>query len=112
MLLDASKPIVKGRAAAKHLKRRGFDGPRTAIDVETEHVAQLANPGAIGNLREYHFRIEARDEGFQADVMGHVSRGNAYCAVGPEVDARARQCGQADYGGDNDPLSQVHMLRD
>ena len=103
---------MKGRTAAKQSERRDIDGASGAVEGEAEHMAQPANSGAVGDLREHVLRIEARDEGLRADVMGNVTGSNAAGAIGPEVDARSCQCGDADRDGDNGPFSQVHRLRD
>ncbi len=111
MPLDAAKPVVKRRAAAKQSERGGVDGPCTAVEIEAEQVTQAANPGAVGNFREHALRIEARNEGFRADVMRHVAGGDADRAVGPEVNGSARQSGDEDSEADSDPLAQAHVLR-
>jgi hypothetical protein len=104
--IDAAEPLVERRAAAKQAERRGVDGARIAVEIEAEQVAQPANPGAVGDLGEYTLRIETRDEGLRADVMRNVSGRNANGAIGPVVDACARQCGDQDDEREGNPLSQ------
>jgi hypothetical protein len=74
-------------------------------------MAQLSNPGTVGNFGEHSLRIEARDEGLGTDIVRDDAGDDANGAIGPEVDARSRHCGQQDRDSRNDPFSQVHMLR-
>ena len=43
--------------------------------------------------------------------MGDKAGGEPDGAIGPEVDARSCQRGNEDCDGDDDPFSQVHVLR-
>jgi len=78
----------------------------------SQNRTQPANAGAIRGFCEHRLRIESGDKGLRADGVSHKAGGDANGAIGPEVDARSRQCGDADRDGDDGTFSQVHTLPD
>jgi len=84
---------VERRTAAEQSERRSIDGPGVAVDLESERVTQTPDPGAVGEFGKCRLRIETRDEGLAADVVGDKAGGEPDGAVGAEMDDRSGQRG-------------------
>src|SRR5262249_4209223 len=110
-LLDAPKTFVEGGAAPEEPQCGGVDRSGFLVDLEIHHVAQAAEAGALKRFGKDGLRIEPGDERLRADQVRDGTGGDAYGAVGTEMDAQSRKRRQhRGDGGGNDPFPNGHAV--